>query len=65
MRMTAQELRERTFELGIRVVRAVDFCPEATLLEKLDSNCCAPELPSEQTIAQRHAPSRELTSSQN
>ncbi len=39
MRMTAQELKERTFEFGIRVVRAVDFCPEATLLEKLDSNC--------------------------
>ena len=27
MRMTAQELKERTFEFGIRVVRAVEFLP--------------------------------------
>src|SRR5204862_6246639 len=35
MRMTAKELQERTFEFGIRVVRAVEFLPRGDAAREL------------------------------
>jgi hypothetical protein len=59
------ELKERTFEFGLRIVRLVQSLPKVGSADILGRQLLRAEPQSAPTIVQRHALVRELISSQN